>query len=105
VPILLSGPDEQLPITNMKNKARLDRIGYTDLNKALIDRLFDSTQAEIRYDSILDLKDVLKIDRYRMNPYIGECNEDSKSLTQFIKKNLNQQLNLLKIRKAGSNKS
>jgi hypothetical protein len=104
-PILPSGPDRQLPIKNMKSKARLDRIGYTDLNKALIDRLFDSTQAEIRYDGILDLKDVLKIDRYRMNPYIGECNEDSKSATEFIKETLNRQLNLLKIRKAGSNKS
>jgi hypothetical protein len=83
--LFLSGPDEQYPIKNMKNNARLDRVGYTDLNKALIDRLFDSTQAEIRYDSILDLKDVLKIDRYRMNPYIGECDEESKSATQFIK--------------------
>jgi hypothetical protein len=84
VPILLSGPDEQLPITNMKNKARLDRIGYTDLKKALIDRLFDSTQKEIRYDSILDLKDVLKTDKYGMNPYIGACEEDSKSWIQRL---------------------
>jgi hypothetical protein len=77
-------PEERQPMENLKSKARVDKIGYTDLNEALIDRLFDSTQKEIRYDSILDLKDVLKTDKYGMNPYIGACEEDSKSWIQRL---------------------
>jgi hypothetical protein len=53
--------------------ARGEKIGYTDLNKSLIDRLFASDRTEIRYDNVLDLKAALKINKGRMSPYIGDC--------------------------------
>jgi hypothetical protein len=42
-------------------------IGYTDLNKALIDQFFASETTEIRYESVLDLKDIFTLDQYRVN--------------------------------------
>ncbi|MCC3603983.1 MAG: hypothetical protein JGK24_12200 [Microcoleus sp. PH2017_29_MFU_D_A] len=42
-------------------------IGYTDLTKALIDQFFASETTEIRYESVLDLKDLFTLDRYRIN--------------------------------------
>ncbi|MCC3505046.1 MAG: hypothetical protein JGK23_19975 [Microcoleus sp. PH2017_19_SFW_U_A] len=42
-------------------------IGYTDLTKALIDQFFASETTEIRYESLLDLKDLFTPDRYRIN--------------------------------------
>ncbi|TAE38849.1 MAG: hypothetical protein EAZ90_24430 [Oscillatoriales cyanobacterium] len=42
-------------------------IGYTDLTKALVDQFFTSAQTEIRYESVLDLKDIFTLDRYRVN--------------------------------------
>ena len=41
--------------------------GYTDLTKALIDQFFASETTEIRYESVLDLKDIFTLDRYRIN--------------------------------------
>jgi hypothetical protein len=40
---------------------------YTDLTKALLNRRFTSLQIEQQYDSILDLKDVFDIDKYRID--------------------------------------
>ena len=42
-------------------------IGYTDLTKALVDQFFTSEKAEIRYESVLDLKDLFILDQYRIN--------------------------------------
>ncbi|MCC3634953.1 hypothetical protein [Microcoleus sp. PH2017_29_MFU_D_A] len=42
-------------------------IGYTDLTKALVDQFFASEATEIRYESLLDLKDIFTPDRYRIN--------------------------------------
>ncbi|MCC3565890.1 MAG: hypothetical protein JGK30_03220 [Microcoleus sp. PH2017_40_RAT_O_B] len=42
-------------------------IGYTDLTKALVDQFFASEATEIRYESLLDLKDLFTPDRYRIN--------------------------------------
>jgi hypothetical protein len=42
-------------------------IGYTDLTKALIDQFFASETTEIRYESVLDLKNVFTLDYYRVN--------------------------------------
>jgi len=42
-------------------------IGYTELTKALVDQFFTSAQTEIRYESVLDLKDLFTLDRYRVN--------------------------------------
>ncbi|MEG3878372.1 hypothetical protein QT972_13405 [Microcoleus sp. herbarium7] len=40
--------------------------GYTDLTKALIDQFFASEMTESRYESVLDLKDLFTLDRYRI---------------------------------------
>ncbi|MCC3512779.1 MAG: hypothetical protein JGK29_28245 [Microcoleus sp. PH2017_17_BER_D_A] len=40
--------------------------GYTELTKALVDQFFTSAQTEIRYESVLDLKDIFTLDQYRV---------------------------------------
>jgi hypothetical protein len=40
---------------------------YTNLTKALLDRHFSSIQTKQHYQSIFDLKDLLNIDKYRIN--------------------------------------
>jgi hypothetical protein len=40
---------------------------YTNLTKELLNHRFGSLQTEQRYDSILDLKDVFKIEKYRLD--------------------------------------
>ncbi|MCC3454937.1 hypothetical protein [Microcoleus sp. PH2017_08_TRC_O_A] len=42
-------------------------IGYIDLTKTLVDQFFTSETTEIRYESVLDLKDIFTLDRYRVN--------------------------------------
>jgi hypothetical protein len=42
-------------------------IGYIDLTKTLVDQFFASETTEIRYESVLDLKDIFTLDRYRVN--------------------------------------
>jgi hypothetical protein len=44
---------------------RLGHIGYIDLTKTLINRFFTLEKMEVRYKSILDLKDTVNIDKYR----------------------------------------
>jgi hypothetical protein len=41
--------------------------GYTALTNALVDRFLESAKIEIGYNSILDLKDIFAIDKYRIN--------------------------------------
>jgi hypothetical protein len=45
---------------------------YIEPTKALIDQFFTSTSVEIRYESILDLKDVFNFEPYRKKPYQGD---------------------------------
>ena len=67
-----------------------EKIGYTNLNQALIDRLFISSKTEIDYNSILDLKDTFNIDKYRMYPYTDDrVIEQDKSILQGIQKEQN----------------
>lgn len=40
--------------------------GYTDLTKTLVDQFFTSAKTESRYESVLDLKDLLTLDQYRV---------------------------------------
>ncbi|MCC3513929.1 MAG: hypothetical protein JGK29_34670 [Microcoleus sp. PH2017_17_BER_D_A] len=42
-------------------------IGYTDLTKALVDQFFASEATEIRYESLLDLKDFAKEKNYGLD--------------------------------------
>jgi hypothetical protein len=70
-------------IEQIRDVTAKEKIGYTDLNKALIDKLFDSTKAEISYNSVLDLKNVFNIDKYRMYPHTdGREIEQYKSIQQ-----------------------
>jgi hypothetical protein len=41
--------------------------GYTDLTKALVDQFFASETTEIRYESVLDLKELFTLHHYRIN--------------------------------------
>jgi hypothetical protein len=41
--------------------------GYTDLTKILVDQFFASETTEIRYESVLDLKDLFTLYHYRVN--------------------------------------
>jgi hypothetical protein len=43
-----------------------DKPGYTDLNIALINKLFSEAKQQIHYDSVLDLKDLFDIDKYQI---------------------------------------
>jgi hypothetical protein len=42
-------------------------IGYTNLSNTLVDQFLSSDKTEVRYKSVLDLKDVLALDQYRIN--------------------------------------
>jgi hypothetical protein len=50
--------------TNKIARESADR--YTNLTKLLIDRRFSSGQAQQQYESVLDLKDVFNLDKYRI---------------------------------------
>jgi hypothetical protein len=46
-----------------------EKLGYIDLTKKLIDSLFDSSKTEIRYDNVLDFKDIFNIDKYQIDSF------------------------------------
>jgi hypothetical protein len=70
-------------IEQIRNVTEKEKIGYTDLNQSLIEQLFTSTKMEIRYNSVLDLKNVFNIDKYRMEPYTDDREiEQYKSIHQ-----------------------
>ncbi len=49
-----------------------EKIGYIELNEALIDRLFASAKTEIRCESVLDLKDIFNIAKYQIESFTKE---------------------------------
>ncbi|WP_293150177.1 MULTISPECIES: hypothetical protein [unclassified Microcoleus] len=51
----------------LKSAVTRGAIEYTDLTKTLVDQFFASETTEIRYESVLDLKDIFTLDRYRIN--------------------------------------
>jgi hypothetical protein len=65
------GPRE-VPMTGLSSIANGEKLGYTDLVGVILDRFFAESKTDIRYDSILDLKDVFNLDRYRIAPYTDE---------------------------------
>ncbi|MEG4246764.1 hypothetical protein QUA46_27620 [Microcoleus sp. MON2_D6] len=50
----------------LRSAVGLAASGYTDLTKALVDQFFASETTESRYESVLDLKDLFTLDRYRI---------------------------------------
>jgi hypothetical protein len=75
-------------IEQIRDVTEKEKIGYTDLNKALIDNFFASTKMEISYNSVLDINNVFNIDKYRMYPHT-----DSREINQYksIRQEHNQQ--------------
>ncbi len=63
------GNNLELPITDLQDMREQEKIGYIELNKALIARVLASIKPEIHYSSLLDLKDVFDIDKYRIYPH------------------------------------
>jgi hypothetical protein len=49
--------------------AKAEKVGYTDLTKALIEQFFTSPKTNIRYDSVFDLKSVFNIEKYQIKKY------------------------------------
>lgn len=43
--------------------------GYTELTKTLVDQFFASAKTEIRYESVLDLKDLFTFEQYRIKNF------------------------------------
>jgi hypothetical protein len=64
-------------IEQIRDVTEKEKIGYTDLNQALINNFFTSTKMGIYYNSVLDLKNTFNIDKYRMYPYT-----DNRVITQ-----------------------
>jgi len=58
----LMGVDHTFGVT-----LRLGVSGYTDLSKALVDQFLASTKTEICYESVLGLKDIFRLDQYKIN--------------------------------------
>ena len=81
--LLPDGTEGREQMEKLKWIARKEKIGYIDLNKTLIDRLFTSDRTEIHYNSVLDLKDVLKVDKYRISPS-GKCETESEWIKHLI---------------------
>jgi hypothetical protein len=49
---------------------KYDKPGYTDLNIALINKLFSETKNQLHYNSVLDLKELFDIDKYQIDTVI-----------------------------------
>jgi hypothetical protein len=70
-------------IEQIRDVTEKEKIGYIDLNQSLIAQLFASTKMEINYNSVLDLKSVFNIDKYRMYPHTDDREiEQYKSIHQ-----------------------
>lgn len=61
------GPFSGIARSAMRTTLERAASGYTDLTKALIDQCFASAKTEIRYKSVLDLKNIFTLDQYRIN--------------------------------------
>jgi hypothetical protein len=68
---LWGGPSE-VPMSSLRTTADGEHPGYTELVEIVLDRFFAESKSDIRYDSILDLKDIFNLDRYRIYPFIIE---------------------------------
>jgi hypothetical protein len=62
--------DDDQAISATEFRLEHERFGYNDLTEALIDRFFASSKTEIHYNSVLDLKDIFNLDKYRINSLI-----------------------------------
>jgi hypothetical protein len=61
------GPFFEVVDSALKSAVERAASGYTDLTKTLVDQFFTSEKTEIRYESVLDLKDLFTLDQYRVN--------------------------------------
>lgn len=61
------GPFSTIVDSALRSTVERAASGYTDLTKTLVDQFFASETTEIRYESVLDLKDLFTLDQYRVN--------------------------------------
>lgn len=61
------GPFSGMVASALRSTLSRGASGYTDLTKTLVDQFFASEMTEIRYESVLDLKDLFTLDQYRVN--------------------------------------
>jgi hypothetical protein len=61
------GPFAEFARAALADTIRLAGPRYIELAKALVDRCLTSGKAELRYENILDLKEVVMMDHYRIN--------------------------------------
>lgn len=61
------GPFSTMAESALRSTVQRAAIGYTDLTKTLIDQCFASAKTEVRYKSVLDLKNVFPLDQYQIN--------------------------------------
>jgi hypothetical protein len=62
------GPFSTIVASTLRFTIKHAASGYTDLTKTLVDQFFASETTEIRYESVLDLKDLFTLDHYQINP-------------------------------------
>jgi hypothetical protein len=53
----------------LNNIINEEKIGHADFTKEIINRLFALENTEIRYNSVLELKDIFKIEKNKMYPF------------------------------------
>jgi hypothetical protein len=68
----LGGGPKEASMSSLRTVVDGEHFGYTELVKIVLDGLFAESKSDIGYDSILDLKDVFNLDRYRIYPFIIE---------------------------------
>jgi hypothetical protein len=68
---LWGGPSE-VPMSSLRSTSDGEKLGYTELIEVILGQFLAESKTDIRYDSILDLKDVFNLDEYRIHPLINE---------------------------------
>jgi len=61
------GPFSMIVASALRSTIEQAASGYTDLTKILVDQFFASEKTEIRYESVLDLKDLFTLYHYQVN--------------------------------------
>jgi len=61
------GPFSTMVASALRSTIKQAASGYTDLTKTLVDQFFASETTKIRYETVLDLKDLFTLHHYRVN--------------------------------------
>jgi hypothetical protein len=63
------GPFSTMVASTLRSTIKQAASGYTDLTKTLVDQFFASETTEMRYESVLDLKELFTLDHYQVNQH------------------------------------